>query len=215
MNNEKIVIPGEKLGTEEEYLSGKNTFEDDGKIRASNFGKAIFDDNEKEIKIEGKKIECLKRNDVVYAKIILVKESMAIVELIKEENNHSITTTKGQIAVRNISNNYVENPYEYFKIGDIVKAKILEISDNVVELTTKEEGLGVVIAYCTNCRKEMVYSNEKLTCFECNRSEKRKWYEQKEERNNQRFESKGRFNNVNNRNFNRGVNSYGNRSYNK
>ena len=44
MTENNIVLPGEKLSTSEELLSGEGTFEEDGIIRAARVGKYIVDE---------------------------------------------------------------------------------------------------------------------------------------------------------------------------
>ena len=224
MSNEKMAVPGQVLATEEEYLPGKNTIGDNGEIKSTAFGKIIFNESEKEVEIDAKSRRIVKEGDIVYGRVSLIKDSTAVLELIKAEDNHIINMTKGQIAVRNISNNFVERPDSCMKLGDIIKAKVILVNENTTDLSTKEEGFGVIVAYCTKCRKEMVFSNNRLTCFDCNQSEDRKWYLKKEtfenRPNRQPFNNsnqRGRFNNINNRNFNsndRGVNRNGNRNFN-
>jgi hypothetical protein len=46
-----------------------------------------------------------------------------------------------------------------------------------IDVATNEKGLGVIKAYCSKCRQEMQYSNEKLMCLNCGNIEERKWFE--------------------------------------
>lgn len=183
MSKNKVFTPGEEITVEEEYSSGKNTYIDEkGLIRASVFGKAEFDEKEKEVRILSKEVKALETGDVIYGRVERVKESVAIIEIIKSEEYRILTVKLGQIPVRFASKNFVKDIRKLFKIGDFVKAKVILANDLVVDLATNEDGFGVITAYCGNCKKEMNYSNGKMTCFNCGHVEERKWFEEKEVR---------------------------------
>ena len=181
MAKDKIYVPGEVITTEEEYAPGKNTFEDEGYIKASGFGTATFDDMQKEVNLESKKIEPLTKDDIVYCRVGLVKDSVVVVDILKSENNKALIVSRGQIPAKFVAKAYIRNVKEFYKVGDYVKAKVISASELAVDLATNEEGLGVIIAYCTQCKNEMTFSNEKLTCFNCGHTEGRKWFEAKDE----------------------------------
>ncbi|MGI6589056.1 MAG: exosome complex RNA-binding protein Csl4 [Candidatus Iainarchaeum sp.] len=179
---EKIILPGEEIGTEEEYLSGENTFVRDGKIFSKTIGKLVVDQNTKEARIEGNKIEEISFGDIVIGKVTLVKESSAVIELISAEGNKRITgITVAQLPIRNVSNEFVKDLKTILKVGDYIRAKIVMSNPLAIDLTTKEKGLGVIKAYCSNCRKEMNFNNNKMVCLDCGSIEDRKWFEKIEE----------------------------------
>jgi exosome complex component CSL4 len=181
MNKQKIVFPGEEITTEEEYSAGRNTYTEKGKIKSKLIGIAEFDENKKEAKIKGKSIREIRQGDVVIGEAMLVKESSAVIELLTAENNKKITGIKtAQLPIRNVSTEYVSELRQKIKIGDIVRAKVTQATPLVIDLATNETGLGVIKAYCSNCRKEMNYSNGKMMCLNCGNVEERKWYEQEQ-----------------------------------
>ena len=171
-------MPGEQITTEEEFAAGENTFAQKGKIKSSALGVAEFDNNAKEVRVKGKTVKGLEYGDVVLGKVSLVKESNVVIELLDAENGKKIMGIKtAQIPVRNVSQSYVSDLKQYFKVGDIVKGKVAMASPLAIDLITNETGLGVIKAYCSNCRKEMHFSNGKLMCLNCGSVEERKWFE--------------------------------------
>ncbi len=174
-----IVLPGEILTTEEEYLPGENTFEEKGNVKSKISGRVIFDDEKREVKVKGKNVEMLKKGDVVFAKVNIVKTSMVVVEIVDSEGNKAIGLSSGQIPVRFVSNAFVKDLGTCFKVGDLVKAKVVSANEIAVDLCTNQTGLGVVTAYCSKCRKRMTFNNGKLRCMdpECGSIEERKWAE--------------------------------------
>ena len=51
MNDENLMFPGDNLSTEEEFVSSRNTFIDNGNIRASIIGRTIIENGS--IMVEG------------------------------------------------------------------------------------------------------------------------------------------------------------------
>jgi len=176
-----MIIPGEVLTTEEEFLAGKNTFVENGIIKSASFGIANFNNDTKEVSVEGKSVQTIKEGDIVYGVVSNVKESSILVDLKKGEGEIKITITRAQIPVRNISNEFVSKTRDFYRIGDIVKAKISKISDYGIDLETKGKGLGVIKAYCSKCRHEMTPGQGQMRCLECSSVEGRKWFESEDE----------------------------------
>ena len=204
----KILIPGEFVTTEEEYASGKNTYPKNGQVLATNVGIAEFDETNKEVRIKGHSVEEISEGDIVYGQVNLVKENTAVAQLLFSEKGKKITGfTTATLQIRNVSNEYVTELRRIIKIGDIIKARVIVKNEFGVDLTTKDKGLGVCKAYCTNCRKELIYSNSKLMCLACGNVEERKWFEaddaprekrQNKDYQNNRFEREKRsFNSFN------------------
>ncbi|MBN1940983.1 MAG: exosome complex RNA-binding protein Csl4 [Candidatus Diapherotrites archaeon] len=172
------VIPGECISTEEEYSAGKNTFAENGDIFADSCGKKAEDTRLKEISIlKPKSIVPLKVGSIVFGKVMLVKQNSVVLSLLlhKDENSRqAMTHTSGMIPVRNVSRDYVKNLRDYFKIGDLVKAKVSAVSPMGIDLRTNEPDLGVVKAFCTNCRNRLGLFGRSLKCTECGNTEQRK-----------------------------------------
>ncbi|MFA5764084.1 MAG: exosome complex RNA-binding protein Csl4 [archaeon] len=200
MKKIELFMPGQTITTEEEFAAGKNTFVENGDVKATNIGEAEFDNNTKEVSIKSKTLHVLKNGDIIIGRISLVKESVVVVDIIKAENDAVLLITRGQIPAKFVAQAYVTNVKEYYKVGDYIRAKVMSANELAVDLATNEQGLGITTAFCANCKKPMQFSNEKLMCFSCGASEKRKWFEQKDEqgerrefdRGERRFDSRGR-----------------------
>jgi len=175
--NQKVFVPGEEITTEEEFMPGRNAFADKGIVRATAMGIAEFDDENKEVKIKGNAIKATREGDIVAGKVILVKETSVVVDLVSAEKGRKITRKNAQIPIRNASTEFTNNLHDLFKIGDIVRAKIVMQSPLAIDLATNEKGLGVTKAYCSNCRSAMNYSGGKLMCLLCGNVEGRRWFE--------------------------------------
>jgi len=107
--------------------------------------------------------------DVVYGKIVVVKEKMAVVSLDYADNNRVLSPAdSGVIFISNIAQGYVKNIEEYLKKGDVVKAKIIEITPYEYKLTTAESNLGVIKGHCIKCKQEIPNNgSQQIRCFNC------------------------------------------------
>jgi exosome complex RNA-binding protein Csl4 len=208
MKGKEVFMPGQTITTEEEFAPGKNTFVENGYVKATNIGEAEFDNNTKEVLIKSNTLKVLARDDIVIGRVSLVKESVVVVDIIKAENGAVLLITRGQIPAKFVAKAYVTNVKDYYKVGDYIRAKVISASELAVDLATNETGLGTTTAFCSNCKKPMQFSNDKLMCFSCGASEKRKWFEQNDEQGERREFDRGE------RKFDsRGRNDHGTRSF--
>src|SRR5437870_12972197 len=81
--------------------------------------------------------------------------------------------TEGAIHVSKISNDYVDDIHNAFHLGDIVRAKVIQVKPSL-QLTTAEPTLGVVKALCSVCRGPLEMRGRELYCPRDERSERRK-----------------------------------------
>jgi exosome complex component CSL4 len=89
-----------------------------------------------------------------------------------KENREIVGSRPGDIHVSNVRDSYVKRLSDEFRPSDLVRARVIEVDR--MRLTTSEDSLGVVKAYCSNCRGELVLEGKKLKCPVCNMTETRK-----------------------------------------
>ncbi len=173
----EIAVIGDYLGTIEEFVPGDGTYADDGKIYASNIGIAILDHKNQTVRIEGKIQTELKVGDIVFGEVLSVKKNIVTVIVRKIMGFEGIMDIKTGIYVSNISESFIESADKMFGIGDIVKGKVIKIEDNLIDLSTKDNELGVVKAFCKRCRYPLFKSEkyrDKMECASCGHREDRK-----------------------------------------
>jgi len=173
------VLPGEFLSTEEEFCPGKNAFDSEGNIYSKVAGFAEANSKLKEIGVKPfSEITQLRPGSIVLARVSLVKENSVLVDLCAEAGSGQrvvLAPSTAMIPVRNVSQEYVENLKEYFKVGDLIKAKVTKIlPEGSIDLATNEPDLGIIKAFCSRCRQPMHLSGPMLRCLACGASEKRK-----------------------------------------
>ncbi|KPU63061.1 RNA-binding protein [Thermococcus sp. EP1] len=180
IKNGDIVLPGDYLGVIEEFLPGEGIIEENGELYAARAGRVKIDLEKIEISVEPitDTPPLPQVGDTVIARVIEVKPQAAIVQLLKIEGRkgyREIATSKlAGIHISQVREGYVESMNNEFKIGDIVRAKVLTNEKSPIQLTTKELDLGVVYALCSSCRIPLVRRGNVLVCPKCGRTEARK-----------------------------------------
>ncbi|MDF2957628.1 MAG: Exosome complex RNA-binding protein Csl4 [Candidatus Alkanophagales archaeon MCA70_species_1] len=173
--NEKIVVPGDFLGTSEEFIAGDGVYDERGKIYAAVVG---------EVKIEDKRISVVpkvgtpplpKNGDIVIGRVEDIKESVVVVNIAciqgREDRGVAISE-RGIIHISNIKNSYVTNLQHEFAHEDIVRAKVIDAK--ALRLSTEHRHLGVIKAICGRCKSGLVRRGNVLVCEKCKRVEMRK-----------------------------------------
>jgi exosome complex component CSL4 len=173
----EFVLPGELVGTTEEFKSGNGTTVSAGDIYSTATGTVMIDRRARVVSVKPNTLtpNILKVGDIVYGKITDVRESGAMVEVAGiegKEDREIVNLRLGDIHVSNVRDSYVKRLSDEFRPSDIIRARVIDTER--MRLTTAEDSLGVVKAYCSNCRGELVLEGKKLKCPACNMTETRK-----------------------------------------
>ncbi len=175
---EKPVTPGDVIGVEEEYFPDRGAYVDnEGYIRSQIVGYALIDKLNKIVNVKhvrGKPV-VPKQGDIVIGIVESVSNDLAFIDLTYIEYGNILKPIDftGVLHISQASREYVENMYEVLRVGDMVKARILN-NYNPFQLTTREPGLGVIVAFCTKCGAILKKSDDRLICPVCGSTEKRK-----------------------------------------
>ncbi len=173
----KTVLPGDLIGTSEEFTPKKGTYVDKGNIYASISGIVKINTKERSISVSPvtNTPPQLKVGDIVIGQVTDVKDSVALVEIagIKGMGEREIVNAEqAAIHVSNVKDAYVKELYNEFAPFDIVKARVIDMRN--MRLTTVNKELGVMKAYCGNCRTVLKKDDGRLKCPKCERTETRK-----------------------------------------
>ncbi len=158
--DKEFVIPGSVLGSEEEYVAGPNAYDVEGNIVADAIGTKVLDSTKYEAAVQKqtREVRIIERGCIVTCVVSLVKAAAVLVEIREAEINgqrRTVHDRNGSINVRNIANSYVKSCEDMYRIGDIVRAKVIDITPYGVELETKAPELGVIKAFGIRGRKPL------------------------------------------------------------
>lgn len=175
--NGKRVLPGDPVCVIEEFMPGVGTFEDNGVVRAAIPGVTQADLVTRTVHIRPavQLPRIPEKNSVIVGIVTVVKDEFAIIKIVKDVKGakfHSGFT--GLLHISQASDRFVKNLYEVIRVGDVIRAKVLNDAPPY-NLTLREPKLGVVVGFCGNCGKRMKKAGpETLKCPACGRVEKRK-----------------------------------------
>ncbi|MCL4325758.1 MAG: exosome complex RNA-binding protein Csl4 [Candidatus Thermoplasmatota archaeon] len=175
MDSNAVVYPGDEVAIAEEYIPGNGTYEFNGKLFASVIGRIKIDGKERIISvIPFHNMESIPLNSIVYGAVDDVKQSTAGITVYFIEGRKEMLTGKyeGVIHISKVIHGYAKDFSLYIRIGDIIRASVIRL--NPLELSIIDNGMGVLIGYCTKCRNIMERRDKVLYCKVCERSEFRK-----------------------------------------
>ncbi|HDM67193.1 MAG TPA: RNA-binding protein [Thermoplasmatales archaeon] len=172
-----MVLPGDELSTSEELIPGDGTYEENGIIRAARVGWFYVDKRTRTamVKPATSLPTILRRGDWVIGKVDAIKPAMVTVTLLHVIGKERPISgdTNAIIHVSEISNKYIEDPAEVFSLGDLFRARVIQVKPSI-QLSTKGEHFGVIKALCTKCRYPLRRKGLILECSRCGNREKRK-----------------------------------------
>lgn len=178
MPEAKTVLPGDFLGTSEEFMPGPGTYDQDGKLYATARGVLAVNSKERVVSVLTPKggPPDIKEGTVVYGRVSDARGTFVLLEVACVQGQETRAVPKLEnalIHVSNIRDSYVEYADREFAYMDIVRAKIIDAK--ALKLGTAGKNLGVVKAYCSVCRVAMAKKGEnRVECPLCLRTESRK-----------------------------------------
>lgn len=172
-----FVFPGKVLGVEEEFGSGEGTYSEGGVVYALNAGNVEIG-RDRVVRVRAQTVpETIKVRSVVLGRVEDIIEPISLVKIEPLSDAGRRQAPLAYFAVLHISRikmGYVKSIRDEVRIGDIIKARVEEIRRGEVYLSTKENGMGVVKAFCSLCRAPLELSSGELLCRSCGSKERRK-----------------------------------------
>ncbi len=172
----EMYLPGDVIGTVEEAEPGLGVVVEGNELVASLSGELMRKDGKVSV-FTRKPIIFSKKGYIVYGMVKYVMDDKAIVEILPSKRGETrlyIPPQDAVLPISKIKEEFVENLNNELAAGDIIKAKILAVRPTVC-LTIKEPGLGVIFAFCKNCRSPLRrIGTSTLLCPYCRRRETRK-----------------------------------------
>jgi exosome complex component CSL4 len=171
-----FVLPGDVVGSAEEFVPGYCTYVRGGVIFASTAGLVDINPETRSASVIPKTNVPPKlcHGDIVVGEVIDLKDSLVVISLAfkKGYENRPISDEEATIHISNVRNSYVKDLRQMFSLRDILKAKIID--ERQMRLSTGDEDLGVIKAYCNRCMTSLVRKDGRLVCPSCANVETRK-----------------------------------------
>lgn len=172
---ERFVYPGERLAVEEEFLGGKGTYNDKGIIRSEELGKVIYDIGEREVRVSKATREPIipREGLEVIGEVGSIQRRMANVDVFMISGREISRPYTGVIYPLP-SKSYSRSLDTAVRSGDIIKGRIINTKNRVLQISIDEEEYGVILAYCSKCGFPLEYRRTRLHCPKCGRADRRK-----------------------------------------
>lgn len=174
-----IVVPGDEVGTAEEFVPGPGIFSDKDHLYSLRVGVL-----EKDMQARSEQVIAKTRvprlqgvGTVAFGVVAKVTEQVALIDLapVKARGIEAVPTYISAIMhVSDMKQAYVDKAQDELRTGDIVKVRITDVSPHTIRLSMSAPGLGVVKAFCSKCRHVMTPAAGRVSCPRCGSVETRK-----------------------------------------
>jgi exosome complex component CSL4 len=171
-----LVLPGERLGVIEEFIPDSGTYVKDSVIYSRIVGRALMDLLNKRVfvypLINGAVTP--KVNTVVIGQVGNAQSDNVLVRIFRIGKKKISGTFTGILHISDVSDRYVNSMNEACKPGDIVRAKVISEKNQIYHLSTSDNNLGVLYAFCSSCGNMLNLQRYEMQCPRCGNIEKRK-----------------------------------------
>jgi exosome complex component CSL4 len=185
MNKEggQPILPGDQVASIEEFEGGKNTYlAPDGTIRSAAVGIKVYDLKRRIVKIDQKNSPMLpKVGDIVVGYVDMLFSSMVSIKMLYINDKKfsagysAISSARVGPRDRDGGRNGRRDRRANFRVGDIVRGRVISLLNSTVHLTLAEKEFGVLYALCFMCGGNTVRINgNTIKCIECGTFEDRK-----------------------------------------
>lgn len=172
----KLALPGDYLGAAEEFLPGRGTYEDRGRIYASLLGTPRVDPQDRTVHVDPRNaIPEVREGDLVYARVDELKTAMAICTIVATASSRRTVpgAPEGTVHISKAKDGYTESLGTEFAVLDVLVARVLQAHPSI-KLSTAPANLGVVSARCQACHALLTPGPNDLVCPRCGHHEHRK-----------------------------------------
>lgn len=170
-----VALPGDFLAFPEEFLPGKNTYEQQDSVRASLPGRVEKDLSKREVTVRPvASAKTPKVGDVAVGQVEAAMTSTAGVRISYLNGVETLAGFPGTIFTRGERGGRGERR-TYVKLGDVVRARVASTLNGMNQLSIDEPHLGVVAAMCSVCGAVLLRGDGRARCEQCGNIEERKF----------------------------------------
>ncbi|MCS7129706.1 MAG: exosome complex RNA-binding protein Csl4 [Candidatus Caldarchaeum sp.] len=167
-----LVIPGETVCVIEEFMPGEGVAADQaGLVKSLYLGRVVYDMNKRCVNVLTiKESYELKAKDRVVAEVKDVQEKIAVARaFVKLPDKPLKHTRTGVLLARR--NDVME---DVVGVGDIAVLEVSSIYRGILTFDVYKPGCGVVLAFCSICRRTLEKKDQFLVCSGCGSRERRR-----------------------------------------
>ena len=171
----QFVVPGDPLGVIEEFIPGQGTYVEKGKIHAKISGRTLLDMQNKKVSIyplvRGARVPRI--GSIVTGQVSNLLSKTAIIRISRIGKESLSGVFSGLLYISDISQSYVDSIHDACKRGDIIRAKVISVTNHIYHLSTTDKNLGVIYSFCSRCGHMLQRRRYRMVCPKCGKYEKR------------------------------------------
>lgn len=173
----QFVVPGERLGVIEEFMSGSGTYVEQDAVYSKTTGRVLLDVLNKEVSVYPTvKIANFPRTgSIVTGQVQNIQSTRAMLRIRKIEEKFLTGFFTGLLHISAVSQSFIESMFDACKAGDIMRAKVISDKNRTFQLSTADNELGVIYALCSQCGYRLELKGRNMLCTSCGKREKRKF----------------------------------------
>jgi len=177
MDEKKFVVPGDFIGTGEECMPGSGTHLDGDNVYSALAGEVK--DVQRTLSVsQERKLASLGIGATIIGSIENIVEPIALVRVkagsLEGGERLGDNPDYAVLHASMIKGGYVKNVRDEYRIGDIIRAKIVDIRNGEMRLSTDSDDLGSIKSFCAKCRHAMSIAEGGLECDSCGAKDNRK-----------------------------------------
>jgi exosome complex RNA-binding protein Csl4 len=173
--DKKFALPGDFLASPEEFLAGKNTYEEKDSVRARLSGRVEKDLSKREVTVSPSVFaKTPKVGDVIVGQVEAAMTSTAGVRISYLNGVETRAGFPGTIFTRSERGGRGERR-TYVKLADVVRARVASTLNGMNQLSIDEPHLGVLASLCSVCGAPLLRGDGRAKCDNCGNVEERKF----------------------------------------
>ena len=171
-----LVLPGERLGVIEEFIPDSGTYVKDGVIYSKIVGRTLMDLVSKRVSIYPliTVASVPKVSTTVVGQVGNAQSDNVLVRIFKIGPKRLSGVFTGILHISDVQERYVKSMNDVCKPGDIIRTKVISNKNQVSHLSTKDNDLGVLYAFCSRCSSLLESKRHQMQCPKCGNIERRK-----------------------------------------
>ncbi|MEM0443089.1 MAG: exosome complex RNA-binding protein Csl4 [Candidatus Caldarchaeum sp.] len=167
-----MVVPGEPVCVIEEFLPGDGVIvNSSGLVKSVYVGQVSYDMNKRYVNVVNvKEKQELRARDRVVAEVKDVQEKIAVARAFVKLPDKPLKHRRTGVLLGRRN----EQMEDVVGIGDIAVLEVASIYRGLITFDIYKPGCGVVLAFCSVCRRPLEKKDQLLFCGKCGSRERRK-----------------------------------------
>ena len=170
-----FYVPGDMVGVIEEFNPSSNVYQENYNIRSKILGKIKVDQETRAVTVIPKaQLKGIPKIGDEVMGIVEQSQSGLVMIKIKEINGKSVQSEFMGLIILRAQQFDRDRRRIVIKLGDLVRAKVISLLNNVIHLSIDGESYGVLQTVCSFCGGQVQQIGHRILCTQCKMVDERK-----------------------------------------